>query len=314
MIPSRPFLKTIELLLILAVAVSAQTITPAANPADQYAAPIEWKLYKISSAETAVKFPKLPVRNNEGDPCRQVTGSIYHAYADQSVYEFRFYTKASEPIPSSCTRIERSVFGQGTLERRLTELRNSNPAPVSEADGDVNGRKATVFRWKTPYEMVTRWVIPDMANNRWRELQIASRPDMKPDEKLFTGSLVFSPNNGIEILGGSPATLGDKGLNAEPPVSATGSEHTDRLLLKSKPRPPYTDVARQHNTQGAVTFRVSFLANGGIGAVTVVGDELPNGLTDNAISAAKKIVFLPQRVNGVPINVVKMVEYSFSIY
>jgi len=38
------------------------------------------------------------------------------------------------------------------------------------------------------------------------------------------------------------------------------------------------------------------------------------GLSEQAIAAAKKIVFLPKRVNGVNINVAKMIEYSFHIY
>jgi hypothetical protein len=42
--------------------------------------------------------------------------------------------------------------------------------------------------------------------------------------------------------------------------------------------------------------------------------ELPDGLTDQAIAAAKGIRFQPQRVNGVAKTTTKVVEYSFAIY
>jgi hypothetical protein len=302
----------ILLILIFAAAVSAQTITFDTFSTDQNAASIEWKLYKVSAADSALKFPKLPVRSDEGDLCRETQASIYNAYADQVVYEFRYYAKSNEPIPSYCLVKER--FGQEMFERRLAELRNSNPAPISEQDIEINWRKVKLYKWKTPNEIVTRWVLPDMGNKRWREMQISYRPDKKPDEKLFVNSLVFSSKDGIEINTGNPTTLGDKGLETKSvPTSTSGTEQSDALLIKSKARPPYTDLARDRNTIGAVLLRVTFLANGGIGPVTVV-NELPNGLTQEAILASKKIVFLPKRVNGVPMNVVKLVEYKFSIY
>ena len=88
---------------------------------------------------------------------------------------------------------------------------------------------------------------------------------------------------------------------------------TKSLLITSKPRAGYTDVARQNNIQGAVTLRVTFLASGQIGNISPVSG-LPCGLTDQAISAATKIKFEPQLVNGKSTTVTKQVQYSFTIY
>lgn len=85
------------------------------------------------------------------------------------------------------------------------------------------------------------------------------------------------------------------------------------LQIKYKPIPKYTEEARNNNIQGKVRVRVTFLANGEIGSVSeVVG--LPFGLTAKAIEAAKKMKFEPQKSNGVPIIVTKVVVYTFTIY
>lgn len=55
------------------------------------------------------------------------------------------------------------------------------------------------------------------------------------------------------------------------------------------------------------------MANGRIGSIKVLND-LPNGLTEEAIKVAKKIVFLPAKKNGQNITVTKTVQYNFSIY
>lgn len=103
----------------------------------------------------------------------------------------------------------------------------------------------------------------------------------------------------------------------------TGNESRERyscsfdskksLQVLSKPRANYTDSARTNQTQGTVTLRVAFLENGKIGDVSIV-NYLPDGLTENAIEAAKQIKFEPATLNGKPINVVKQVQYSFSLY
>jgi len=43
-------------------------------------------------------------------------------------------------------------------------------------------------------------------------------------------------------------------------------------------------------------------------------NRLGNGLDEHALSAARRMKFEPKTVNGKPVPVVKMVEYSFAIY
>jgi TonB family protein len=88
---------------------------------------------------------------------------------------------------------------------------------------------------------------------------------------------------------------------------------TEGVKILSKPRANYTDAARQNQVQGKVVLRVTFSANGSIGNISVISG-LGNGLTEQAIAAARGIRFEPAKRGGVPYSVTKPVEYTFTIY
>jgi len=48
--------------------------------------------------------------------------------------------------------------------------------------------------------------------------------------------------------------------------------------------------------------------------VVIPANDLPNGLTEQAIAAARQIKFVPATRDGQPITVTKIIEYNFSIY
>lgn len=104
---------------------------------------------------------------------------------------------------------------------------------------------------------------------------------------------------------------GDGSGGSAPPPRSVGV--TQGIKILSKPRPGYTDTARQKNIQGTVILRVTFLGSGAIGSISAV-KGLSDGLTEQAIAAARRISFEPAKVNGVPQSVTKQIEYTFSIY
>lgn len=105
---------------------------------------------------------------------------------------------------------------------------------------------------------------------------------------------------------------GDNGDDGPPPPVVPRGV-TQGLKIISKPRPGYTDAARTNNIQGTVILRVTFLGSGQIGGISPV-KGLPNGLTEQAIAAARRISFEPAKTNGQGQTVTKQIEYSFSIY
>ncbi len=105
------------------------------------------------------------------------------------------------------------------------------------------------------------------------------------------------------------------GINAKNPDKMSESSRTAAAGLRiiSKPKASYTDIARQNQTEGKITLRVTFLANGQIGSVSPM-NTLPDGLTKQAIAAASKITFEPMLVDGKAVSVTKQVQYNFTIY
>lgn len=101
---------------------------------------------------------------------------------------------------------------------------------------------------------------------------------------------------------------------AEPTTDPTVPDPnvTPLKILKKYPA-RYTDSARQANVQGTIKMAVIFAAEGRVTHILVL-NRLGSGLDENAIRAARSIVFEPMKRDGKPVSVVKMIEYSFSIY
>lgn len=95
------------------------------------------------------------------------------------------------------------------------------------------------------------------------------------------------------------------GLDPEPGVTG--------LKIIRKPRPGYTDSARLGNVQGTIKLAVLFGANGKVKCVMLL-NRLGNGLDQEAVNAARRIEFEPMTKNGKPVSVVRITEYTFSIY
>jgi TonB family protein len=106
---------------------------------------------------------------------------------------------------------------------------------------------------------------------------------------------------------------GDGEGSGLPPPPERKAGVTQALKILSKPKASYTDAARVGNIQGTVLLRVTFLASGQVGPISTI-KGLPSGLTEQAIAAAKRVVFEPAKVDGVPRTVTKQMEFSFSIY
>lgn len=85
------------------------------------------------------------------------------------------------------------------------------------------------------------------------------------------------------------------------------------LKILTKPRPGYTDRARQNGVQGTINLMVAFDKTGKINHILVVRG-LGSGLDEQAVKAARSMEFSPQMKNGIPVTVVKTVQFSFTIY
>lgn len=118
----------------------------------------------------------------------------------------------------------------------------------------------------------------------------------------------YGLGGGLPQLGGGLSDVPHLGDGAEI-FNATGSLQP-RILIKEKAR--YTEEARQNGIRGSVLLSIVFGADGRLYDIQVV-QGLPQGLTETAIEAAKKIKFRAAIRNGVPVNVRMQIGYNFNL-
>jgi TonB family protein len=92
-----------------------------------------------------------------------------------------------------------------------------------------------------------------------------------------------------------------------------GRDVTEKPRLQSKPEPTYTNEARNAGVEGTVVLKVIFAADGTVKHILIV-EALPNGLTEQAVRAARRIKFTPANRDGKPVSMYMQLEYNFSLY
>ena len=100
--------------------------------------------------------------------------------------------------------------------------------------------------------------------------------------------------------------------NTLEPNPLRGDNFNDIKII-SKPRAQYTDAARNQGISGSIRLLIELSGDAKIKSILVLRG-LGGGLTAQAIKAAKQIKFEPATKDGQPISVVKIIEYSFTIY
>jgi TonB family protein len=92
----------------------------------------------------------------------------------------------------------------------------------------------------------------------------------------------------------------------------SGKEVSRKPVIKDKPVPEYTLIARQHGVEGVVVLRAVFRSSGKVTNIQAT-KTLPDGLTDQAIDAARRIKFKPAEKDGHPVAMFMQLEYHFSL-
>jgi TonB family protein len=88
---------------------------------------------------------------------------------------------------------------------------------------------------------------------------------------------------------------------------------TRKAQIISKPEPLYTEEARKNQVTGTVRLRLILGASGSVSGITPVS-RLPDGLTEKAIEAARRISFTPAEKDGRKVSQYVTIEYNFNIY
>jgi TonB family protein len=90
-------------------------------------------------------------------------------------------------------------------------------------------------------------------------------------------------------------------------------EVTKKAVITAKPEPQFTEEARKNNVTGEVVLRMVLGSNGAVSNIVPV-KRLPDGLTEKAIEAARRIQFIPAEKDGRRVSQYVSVVYNFNIY
>ena len=83
------------------------------------------------------------------------------------------------------------------------------------------------------------------------------------------------------------------------------------MCITKQPKPELPLDYGTLDAEGSVTLRVEFLADGKVGNIDIVSG-LTTSLTGLALDAAKKIEFIPRKIDGTSGGIRKVIQYSYS--
>lgn len=279
----RPLLACLGLL--LASIVNAQT---------QQAQSESWLRYTVKGEEFSVTLPVEPAMKTSDVFVMRLKKSrverVIEAKVGELVYRIYVY---ENPKPRQSLKefiaeqTDRSDLNL-TFERELSvgkfagQQYSSHDFPSTEQYFATDGRF---------YRFVVRGATGDHA---------AAQP-------FFSSVTLGKKPEGIEVLEAAPA-----------PPDATQSAFTGKgvdtkVRLLSKPEPSYTDEARNKSVEGTVVLKAVFRSSGKVTDIRVI-QGMPYGLTERAITAARKIKFVPATKEGKFVSMWMQLEYNFNLY
>ena len=263
-----------------------------------------WKRYSVKNEQFSVALPTLPAMDYRkvrlgllGDRLEISMGS----YANGVVYTVFVFE-------NRWPRRSLDSFSD-EFSRRLKTL-----DPKSERKLTVDGGEGKAFSLE---DGVVQFFAK--GDRLYEFMASGASPDDKRIEEFFSSVSLRRNNQDVMEVPDGPGEpyepIAEAGASNPVADQQTylGKEVNRRVRLAMKPEPSYTEVARQHNTIGTVVIKCIFRSNGSVTDIRVVSG-LPDGLTEKAIAAAKKIRFLPAMKDGKHVSMWMQLEYNFNLY
>jgi TonB family protein len=267
---------------------------------------LSWKAYTIKGEAFSVQLPTHPAMHTTeyfNDRARKnVKIRQLGAYADGVVYTIYIF---DNPVP-------RQSLDQ--FVARLTTGRIWDRS--SGRDINLDGFAGKAFASMDRASGMSQAFAVD---GRLYEFAAFGVAETDPRVQKFLSSITLrKKENSVEVSDG-------QGVAYEPVLESgaanwaagqkihTGREVNTKVRLAMKPEPGYTEAARRNRVTGTVVLRCTFSSNGSITNIWTV-TALPDGLTEKAIDAARKIKFIPAMKDGHYVSMWMQLEYNFTLY
>jgi len=252
--------------------------------------PESWKRYTVPKQEFSVALPTLPAMTyyppSKDNPWQIRIG----AYADGVIYTVDVYE---------------NMRGRQSLSDFIAEqTRNFELTNVTEKPVIVNGLAGKEYSFDS-------WTFQFFADrNAFYSFAVFNAAVDHPGARKFLSSIAFGPKqDGIAVTDGPGIPYHQDSSE----VLYTGRDVEKKARLGMKPEPRYTEAARNNQITGTVVLKAVFTSAGNVSNIRIVS-SLPDGLTENAVAAARKIKFIPAMKDGHYVSMWMQLEYNFNLY
>lgn len=278
------------LLLLAGAAVNAQT--------RRTIDPINWTRYTVKNEEFSVTLPTLPA---------MVTSKTFSQRLKKDRKE-RLIATGADGVTYSIHAFENPNLQQSLEDFIAEQITNTGQNVATAQDVYASGFPGKEFSYRENDKPATERYFA--TQDRLYRFVVRGATVEHPGVKQFFDSVMLGKNPlGIEVSEGPGLPI------EEEPVGTVyfGREVDQKMRVESRPAPDYPEAAKQHKIRGVVVLRAVFSSTGKVTQIIVVKD-LPHGLTESAIQAARKIKFIPAKKDGKNVSMWMLLEYNFNLY
>lgn len=230
------------------------------------------------------------------------TGRLFTAYEDRVAYVILAFDNPKHRDP---------------LSRFIEDIAKFNVSAKAEkfqqdfSGADFTGKEYGFTNGPTINGVVRFYLAAD----RVYILEAIGEDVAKPSVQQFLDSFQLESGDIAENVSqaNTAVAASTRVAGEQPDEIFSGRDVTTKARILLKPEPLYSDAARQAKTTGTVVLRGVFSSTGHFTNVRAV-QELPNGLTERAIEAARNIRFIPAMKDGRYVSTHIHLEYNFNVY
>ena len=259
-----------------------------------------WKRYTVKGEDFSVIFPTLPAMATDSEPVTRLGKSrqrrMLGAYADGLVFTV-FCIENTEPRESLDDFIEQEIFSHSGWDR------------ASEQELKRNGFSGR--QYQSPNKVPGTMQIYAAGDRIYRIQAFGAGPEDERVKQYFASLILGKKSHGVVVADGDGLSY-DASAAADDAKPFTIREVDRRPVVLMRPEPNYTDEARKNGVAGPVVLKAVFSSNGNVVNVRAAS-SLPDGLTEQAMAAARKIKFIPALKGGKFVSTTMQLEYHFNL-
>ena len=293
-------LKRVLLLLCTIVLVASAAMGQAGVRGTQQSTqpdPRSWRRYTVKGDDFSVTLPTLPA---------MITTKTYNQRTQKELRQ-RVLTTSVGSVVFYINIFENAKPKQSLQDFIAEQNANSLYDLASEREVSINGISGKEYSSRSKNLPVTaQFFVTE--KRLYRFAAAGSSAEHSAIKQFFSSIALGKKTEGAKVSDGPGIPL-----DVDVGTIYLAKEVDTRPRLISKPEPGYTEKARRKETTGAVRLTVVFSAIGEVTNIHVV-QGLPNGLTEKAIDAARRIKFVPGIKDGKPVSVWMHLEYHFNLY